>query len=197
VRYAVILGRHDDVWKELDAAKDLIRSVDSSAPIHVLATKRAGRDYDGPVHEWPGFHPELFPGWIEERARNNRPPAQRYWSARPPQLKNPDGHGVPFNWLISVGGSSGLLGIQVALAIGYPPYNVGESPINKAILCGMPMTKSTRYDDKKQWSEAEFYRDHWIVFFRDRPQDKNKFRSWSGWTAEFFGTPDEEWLRAK
>jgi hypothetical protein len=195
MRVAVMLGRHDDVWNELDAAKALIRSSVPNAELRIIALKRAARDYDGPVHEWPGFHPELLGGWIEERARNNRPPAERLWSARPAQLKNPDSFGLPINWLISVGGSSGLLGIQVALAIGHPPYN-HEPPIDKTILCGMPMTKSTRYDDKKQWSEAEFYRDHWIVFFRDRPQDKNKFRSWSGWTAEFFGTPDEEWLRS-
>lgn len=194
MRYGVILGRHSDVWTELDAAKQLIRSVaGQTTPVTIIATKRAGRDYDGPVHEWPSFHPELFKPWIAIRAKYNRPPALRLWSARSPRVKKPDTGGLVINWLASQGGSSGMLGVQVGLAIGHPPYQ-NEPQIDRLILCGIPMEKSKRYDDNQIWREAELYREHWIKFFGDNPQHKDRVRSMSGWTKELLGGPTEEWL---
>lgn len=190
MRVAIVLGRGAAVWEEMEAAKQLL----GSHPRTIVATKRAGRDYDGPVHEWPSFHPEMFAGWIAERAKHNRPPAQRLWSARSPKVKSPSNYGLAINWLESIGGSSGLLAIQVGFAIGRPPYD-NEPLIDKMILCGIPMEESVRYDDGKIWKEALFYRDHWIKYFRDDPRRRDHVRSMSGWTQELLGAPTEEWLR--
>lgn len=192
MKVAVILGRHEDVWNELERAKAMIKEV--GAELWVIATKRAGRDYDGPVHEWPGFHPELLQTFVNERAKNNRPPALRYWSAKSSKV-NPGQFGLPIEWLTSVGGSSGLLGIQVADAIGRHPKYANEPKIDKSILCGIPMTPSTRYDDGKEWKEAIHYRDHWLKYFIDHPDSKARLRSFSGWTKEILGEPTLEWLR--
>lgn len=181
MKIALVLGRATGVWDELAAAKELI----GTRPRIIIATKRAGRDYDGPVHEWPSFHPELFSAWIAERARHNRPPAQRLWSARSPKVKRMSDYGHEINWLDSVGGSSGLLGVQVGFAVN----------ADRMILCGIPMERSGRYDDDKVWTEAEMYRDHWIKYFEDDPSRKDRVRSMSGWTMEQFGFPDLQWLR--
>lgn len=195
MRYAVVLGRHTDVWNELCLATQIIRAVAGyDTPITIIATKRAGRDYDGPVHEWASYHPEMFKAWIAIRAKYKRPPAGRLWSARSPRVKKPDTEGLAINWIPAQGGSSGMLGVQVGLAIGTTHYP-NEQPIDKILLCGIPLEKTGRYDDNQLWREAELYRDHWIQFFKAHPEHRERVRSFSGWTKELLGAPDNAWLR--
>jgi hypothetical protein len=192
-RCALILGRAAGVWDELEAAKKLL----DGRPRTICATKYSGRDYDGPVHEWVSYHPELFPQWVRERAKHNRPPAQRLWCATSPQVRRRRTEfGVQINWLTSAGGSSGLLAVQVGFAIGHPPYD-GEPPIHKLILCGIPLENTERYDDRRPWKEALVYRDHWIKWFHEHKDYRHRVKSMSGWTRELLGGPSEEWLEER
>ncbi|MCK9362134.1 MAG: hypothetical protein M0P74_00805 [Syntrophales bacterium] len=73
-------------------------------------------------------------------------------------------------------GSSALLGVQAALLLGY----------ERIILCGCPLTgrneKSTDYST---------FRDGW----KERTKElAGCVRSMSGWTRDFLGSPDEQWL---
>lgn len=76
-------------------------------------------------------------------------------------------------------GSSSFLGCQVAVALGY----------QKIILCGCPMTGPNSNAKKKGY---EIFQVGWQKY---APSMFNgKVRSMSGWTREFLGFPDEEWL---
>lgn len=183
MKYAVVLGRSAEVWDELDAAKALIREAVGGVPVTVIATKRAGRDYDGPVHHWPSFHHDMIIPWVAERAKAGRPPAENYWSCRPANRRAPRSP-LPIKWIDNIGGSSGMLGVQVAL---HP-----EVDIDKVILCGIPMMPSKRYDVNTEWREALAHRDAWNKYL---PQMKDRVRSMSGWTQELLGPVTEEWLR--
>lgn len=77
-------------------------------------------------------------------------------------------------------GSSSFLGCQVAVGLGY----------RKVILCGCPMTGSNSNPKK---SGYETFRIGWQKHAKRMFGDK--VRSMSGWTKEFLGFPDEEWLK--
>lgn len=187
IRRALVLGRHADVWKEMEAVKKM-------ATFHkIIAVKRAGRDYPGFVHEWVSFHLNMFPQFIADREKMGYPPAQRLWSGRHPKSgRKYDGH-YKVHMLNCYGGSSGLLGIQVAREIGRPPFD-DERPIDKIVLCGIPMEPTEKYDDGKLWKEALVYRESWHKVFAMYPELKDKVRSMSGWTKEQYGPVTEEWL---
>lgn len=175
IKRALVLGRDDNVWKEMERAKAL-------AQFHVIiAVKRAGRDYDGVVHHWVGLHPNLIDAWIPVRQKHNRPPAQNYWAGG--SIRSQNDYSVPFKWLPNLGGSSGLLGVQVAL--------LPELGIHKIVLCGMPMDKTNRYDDDKCWEEAHVYRPPWQKM---KKRMRQRVRSMSGWTQELLGPVTKEWL---
>ena len=174
---AVVLGRHTDVWEELKLAETLVGGTFDV----VVAVKRAGRDYDGPVHHWVAYHPELFETWIAERRREGRSEPGKLWTGIYKGHKLGKGLKIPLNHIDVDGGSSGLLGAQVALSVA-----------RRVVLCGIPMEQTGRYDDEKLWPEALLYRDAWKMCL---PQMNGRTRSMSGWTQELLGAPTEDWLR--
>lgn len=180
MKYGLILGRSNEVWDELAKAKEML----VGQPLSIIAVKRAGRDYEGPVHHWVAFHHDMLPEWVKERAKHNRPPAENYWSSRNNLQRTPKSP-LPIRWLRNIGGSSGLLGVQVGLQ--------PEVGLDKLILCGIPMTASKRYDIDTPWKEALAYRASWKQFY---PQMKDRVRSMSGWTQELLGPVTKEWLHA-
>lgn len=73
-------------------------------------------------------------------------------------------------------GSSALLGVLVAIKMGY----------DKIILCGCPLTGS---NGKNQSYEG--FREGWVA---KKDVVLGKVKSMSGWTKEFLGGLTEEWL---
>jgi len=175
-RFGLILGRGAGVWEEVAEAKRLIAPVE---PI-IVAVKRAGRDYDGPVHHWASFHPELFEPWLKVRRDAGRPEPGLLWTGIFRNHKLGRGLKLPMHYIECEGGASGLLGTLVGLR-----------HCDKLILCGIPMTVSGRYDDNKLWSEGERYRDAWK---QQLPLLKDRVRSLAGWTREMLGAPTPEWI---
>jgi hypothetical protein len=77
-------------------------------------------------------------------------------------------------------GSSSFLGAQAAVGLGY----------QKIILCGCPMTGANENPNKK--TVYNIFQKGWV---RHAPTVlQGKVRSMCGWTAEFLGYPDEDWL---
>lgn len=89
--------------------------------------------------------------------------------------------GLPLRYVPCIGGSSGMLGVQVAQQMG----------AERIVICGIPMTNTPRFDDAKGWEEAGSYLDAWE---KGRDDLKGYVRSMSGWTQELLGAPTVEWL---
>lgn len=178
-KLAIVLGRHENVWKELaEALRDY-------EPDTFICVNRIGQHYAGVIHHWVSFHPELFPLWLKVRRQAGFPEPGKFWSAN--FKGNRLGRkviGIPLNWVPSLGGSSGLLGVQVALEVA-----------DKAILCGIPMENSAQYDTGKPWDEAAKHRAAWTKYL---PQLEGRVRSLSrGWTRDVLGAPTKEWAGVK
>lgn len=168
---AVVLGGADCVWCDLDAAMRLGR-IDV-----VVAVNHAGRDYRGRVDHWATFHPELLPTWIEARRALHLPDVSSFWSVTP-RKGHPE---LPLSIVEDWGGSSGLIGAQVALMVA-----------SHVVLCGVPLDPDAAHFDKAgRWDEALRHRKTWER--RAKSLDR-RVRSMSGWTAELLGRPSVEWL---
>ncbi len=74
-------------------------------------------------------------------------------------------------------GSSALLGVFLALKLGY----------EKIVLCGCPMQGII----VKTNSKYDLFQKGWIP---NKDMVMNKVKSMSGWTKEFLGEPTKEWI---
>lgn len=125
------------------------------------------------------LHPSKLPGWLQDRAENGLSYPGAIWAFRLfdeyPQVTNATGH-----WQ----GSSGLFAIKIARELGF----------ERIILCGVPMTASAgHFLRHEEWKQCTGLRQRWIPHIREL---KPYVRSWSGWTGQIFGSPDEkDWLR--
>lgn len=173
---ALILGRAATVWQEARIAKGL-GSFDL-----VIAINVAGRDYPGHIDHWVSFHPGHFKLWVPARQRAGFPDGYQLWTAIFRGKKLGVKHPFDFKYVVCNGGSSGLLAVQVALE------HLG---VNRAVLCGIPMENTPRFDDSRDWNEALKYQDAWKQY---RPEMQGKVKSMSGWTRTVLGPPTKEWL---
>lgn len=171
---AICLGGAKTVWDEFASAKVLV----GDRPHIVVACNFAGIEYAGHLDVWVTLHPEWFEAWKAERAASGRNSDYRafVYTAR----KGGSGEVVAYRWY----GSSGLYMAQVALE---------ECGANGAIMCGVPMDDTgghIRHGDT--WNDSRLYRAAW---FRAKDAGMN-VRSMSGWTAEKFGAPNDNWIEA-
>lgn len=135
--------------------------------------------YDGRLDIWATLHPERLGAWGDARGRAGRNTDFRpIVHAAYPGLKA-EVH--PQGWY----GSSGLYMADVALkALG----------ATHAILCGVPMTSEAGHFAKGgPWCDPAKYRSG----FEAAHAEGANIRSMSGWTAELFGAPDEDWLEGR
>jgi hypothetical protein len=79
-------------------------------------------------------------------------------------------------------GSSAYLGCQVGVGLGYL----------KIVLCGCPMAGPNLIKPKTNPYDA--FQEGWI---KHAHLLQNKVRSMSGWTRDFLGYPEKEWLNSK
>lgn len=176
---ALIIGRASSVWAEVALAKGF---VDFDV---VIAINVAGRDYPGRIDHWVTLHPANMPKWIVERARRpehlDSPLLPVLWSAFFNNHWIAERSTLDFRYVKLAGGSSGMLAVEVALNLG----------IEKSVLCGIPLERSARYDDKRPWREAENHQRCWRAAL---PRMQDRVKSMSGWTMKVLGAPTKEWL---
>lgn len=170
---AVILGGAKGVWQEYHEALRL-------GPFDaVIAVNAAGRDHKGRVDHWVTYHPGLMPRWARHRARAGKPAAEAYWTASGPDVAPRRGN-IAFRTVPRCGGSSGLLAVSVARAIG----------AGRIVLCGVPMDPDAEHFDRDgRWRDGAVLRKQWPV-----AELGGVVKSMSGWTAAALGTPSSEWL---
>lgn len=176
----LVFGAAGGVWEEVAAAKEL-----TSFDV-VVAVKRVGYEYPEHIDHWVSFHAAMFPDWIIKRQKKGYPECPNYWTStykgnvryRRGETKYPNVHRV-----VCEGGSSGLIGVMVALKV---------SPNPKIVLAGIPMDPDRGHFNKKgPWHEAVKHRKAWETYL---PDLKDNVRSLSGWTQQLLGAPTKEWL---
>lgn len=169
---AICLGGAQSVWSELEQAKALI----GDRPHIVGCCNFAGIAYPGHLDFWATLHPERFQPWRDERAAKGLNTDYRAFIYT---IKDQSaGEVLPYRWY----GSSGLYMAQVALeAMG----------CDGVILCGVPMDDTGGHIHHGHvWDHAHHYR----AAFERAKAENAPIRSMSGWSADLFGRPDEEWL---
>ena len=122
------------------------------------------------VDHWATLHPEHFPKWERDAIASD----YVKWSVPYPKGDHrgqwTDRHAD--HW----GGTSGMFGARVALAIGAA----------EVVLAGVPMEKGPHYFGGAEWEPTEFYLRDW-----ERHKTKlERVRSLSGWTRELLGAPE-------
>jgi hypothetical protein len=134
------------------------------------------------VDYWVTYHPERLPKELAQRRAAGLHDPGQIWAYKVPIKSGID---LPIKALsTSRGGSSGLLGTEVALLFAA-----------KAVLCGIPLDPKQphyRRPRKGGWPPGNVYRLAWKEVY---PKLKGRVRSMSGWTQELLGAPTEEWLR--
>ncbi len=169
---ALILGSAACRAEDEAAARALFK------PDLVIAVNQAGADYPGQLDAWVSFHPELFPKWLTERRKAERPPATELFTAE----RRPLPHSVTARRVGNWGGSSGLLACVVAI----------ELKVTHGVLAGIPLDayQGHYYSPEKPWRDGGNYRQAWIR----KLDELGRFRSMSGLTREWLGAPTKEWL---
>jgi hypothetical protein len=169
----LVIGGSPAVWEEFAAAQALV----GDRAHEVIATNHAGRLFGGDIDAWVTLHPELFEPWREERARarlNTDYRALVYAGRKAVSGTEP----YRQRW----NGSSGLFAAQLALEV------LGCAGV---ILCGVPLEREAgHFQTPGAWKMADHYREAALK----AKAEGAPIRSISGWTADLFGRPDEEWL---
>lgn len=122
------------------------------------------------------LHPDKWQTWRNNRERAGLTAAVRVWAHRP--------YTNITNWTKDWQGSSGLFMVKIARELGY----------THIILCGIPMTiEGEHFARNQRWNAAPGFQRGWL---RVRAALRPFVRSMSGWTKEYFGAPDAEWIAA-
>lgn len=175
MKRALCLGGAAGVQDDWQSALNLF------TPDYVIACNDAGAIWPGPLDAWVTLHPEKMSGWRDKRVAMGFEPAQEYLV---------HGDQVPawcdlieFRFLGQRdSGSSGLMTAKVALC---------DFGADLAVLCGVPLDSGPHFFDTAAWDAAQGYRGV-LAALPDRY--KMRIRSMGGWTADYLGRPDAEWL---
>lgn len=175
----VLLGGADCVWQDWEALQAIV----GDWPGAVIAVNDIGVHYPGRLDHWTSLHTEKLPAWERERLGRGHDKTWLVWGRQKKQRVRLDR--VIEGW---ASGSSGLLGIGVALAAG----------CRRIVLCGVPMEKrphfaeSTVHQPTKPWNAAPAHFRAWTRNGLDVTL-RQHVRSMSGRTRELLGYPTREW----
>lgn len=147
----------------------------------VVACNDAMTIWPGKVNAVVTLHPEKLRGWRDMRRANGYSDVERYLvhGECPPEWAELVEFRFPGQ---SDSGSSGMFAAKAAL------IDLGA---DRAVLAGIPLSRSPHFFDVHQWEAAVGYRAVWEAL---RPEYRARVRSMSGWTAEFFDRPTAEWV---
>lgn len=176
MKTALVLGGAECVWTDVEAFETLIgRRWDGT----VIAVNDVGAHWPRRLDHWVTEHAEFFDRWRALRRELGHPDGYMTWSSKnSPEIDH---------WVQSLGGSSGLLAVQVAT----------EGLGMQAVLCGIPMTatphfaESRQHEPGKRWGSVE---GHWKRWTKFADRFTTRVRSMSGRTQDMFGAPDPAWL---
>lgn len=183
---AVILGGASCVWDDLAALEEilgrpwngLVVAINDALPGCVGRVPR--------VDHFVTQHHEKITAWKEVRRQAGGNMDFVTWgciwltTSSCPGAELTDAVVVPWG-----SGSSGFHAVTVCELIGVP-----------RVLCGVPLTNTEHFSgalmaDTGAWLYGERHREPWV---HRAERYREGTRSMSGWTAEFLGMPDREWL---
>lgn len=182
--WAMIVGGASCVW---DDAATLAAICGGAWPGQTIVVNDIGVHWPRPFEHWVTLHPDRLDRWSDERTVQHPPDSDNFpllWSTLPRwDMKRRQLNGViaqPWH-----GGSSGLLAVQVALAI----------DCTRVVLCGVPLTETPHFEQTREshvgnWGSAHEHRSAWSKHRHHMPC----VRSMSGWTQSIFGAPTLDWL---
>jgi hypothetical protein len=178
---ALVVGCSDNVWQEVEAAQKLA-SYDA-----FYVVKMAGIHWDQGRFTWATLHPEFMDGYKTERRKLGLPDC--YELVGPPAHevgRHGDHHldrRITYRWPgMTSSGASGLFAVKVALDDGH----------DRIVLAGVPMLREGgHFARTRVWEQRDSFMPAWTVA---KPFLKGKVRSMSGWTKEYLGEPDAQWL---
>lgn len=143
-----------------------------------FAVNDIGQHYMGHIDHWCTLHPEFMGGWLHFRQTHVMSGGQS-----PMTHSDKHSHNIDTWWqLNTMEGTSGLLGVFVALLMGYDPV----------IVAGIPMDGTGHYFDPPGYCQTEFAQRHIRQPWENAARDifDGRVKSMSGWTAQLLGTPD-------
>lgn len=154
----------------------------------IVAVNDAGWTWRAPIDHWCSLHPQRFYEWQKKALSFRDPP--KLWTTQVAMQGLELGKDVPQDieiidppiWGKGSSGSSGLLGVQVALAFA-----------KRVILCGIPLDGSGYVDGASGTVPQQFlsFRPAWEKL---PPEVKARIRSQSGWTRDLLGAPTRRWI---
>lgn len=183
----LIMGGAECVWKDLQEVAALFDTQfglkwKDDLPVDYMATNDIGAYWHGRLTHWVTLHPRYMSGWREFRNGHG------YGNNIGVETHSMNSaHGIDNVWKIAnVGGSSGLFGCKVALALGY----------QKIILTGAPMDNSRHFFDAPWYGGVPLSgMPEEIVWLEARDRYfGGRVKSMSGRTQLWLGLPNKEWL---
>ena len=173
---ALSLGAAECLDADLAAALDLFQ------PDFVIACNDAIPHYPGHLDAAVSLHPDHQHARRDLRRERGCPDPDEWLVAphRDAGWQSLVSHLLPG---MGISGSSGLFAVKAALFV---------FGADKAVIAGMPLDPTLHCDGRTVFTCAWTFRDAW----REIPEPiKPRIRSMSGWTADFLGRPDQEWLQ--
>ena len=150
----LILGDGRSLWEDVEKYGE---------PEDVMAVNLSGCFYREPLTHWVTCHGEMFDPWFVIKRCGNRPPTHT-------KLGRP----ADYQWPIIYGGSSGMLTILIALAMGYEDITLAGMPFDDhGHFYDPPYHGRGNTNFKAIWDTA---RDNWF---------QGKVKSLSGLTKDW------------
>jgi hypothetical protein len=175
-RVGIVVGGAEGCLEELATAVELCGKT-GQTPVLVVVNDTIPL-VPGPIVA-ASLHHHKIREWLRLRSEAGYPPPFEFWGwFRPPAMPHLITH-VISDWQ----GSSGLLGVAVALQRGH----------ERVICAGVPMEPSAGHIVRRvDWTDCHRYRKGWDEHMH---QLSGRVRSLSGWTAARLGVPTAEWLQ--
>ncbi len=151
----------------------------------VIAANDVGAHWPRDLHHWVTLHPNKLEKWEALRRQHQMPDSG--WQTWCQQSRWTKGKQWTTHAIVPwAGGSSGMLAVQVARALG----------CTRAVLCGIPMTQTPHFGETTERFHSHWVgaNGHWRAWSRHRTNVLGWARSMSGRTQELLGTPTVEWL---
>ena len=168
---ALVIGSGCTVWDDL-------RQVPEGWQHIIVAINDIGCYLPANVDHWASLHSEKLEAWEKVRKVHGGNTDYKCWTrALPYGVEKMIGKCAQ---VFHPGGSSGMLGVEVAKHVG----------ATRIILCGVPMDPVPHFCRAEPWPEALNFRPEWEAW----KHNLTMVRSVSGWTATLLGKPDfEQW----
>ena len=180
--FALVIGSGENVWQEVQHARDLVGEFDA-----VYCVNQSGIDYPGAFDFWVTLHPEFIDKFSAERRSLGLSNGYAIVAPLEDEIKQHAKKGnvsrrVSYKWeRCPWSASSGIYAAKVAMEDGH-----------HVVLAGTPMMPIPHYRTKQPWRDCFTY----MQGLRESLQYlQGRVKSMSGLTRELLGDPTEEWIK--